>query len=344
MTARWRDWWLEHGVLPDWMIRAAIRHIVAARLREQEQGGPAAQARRRDRFLEDLHSGPIALETAAANAQHYEVASDFYELVLGPHLKYSAGLWEHDAATLADAERAMLDLVVERAGVGERQHVLDLGCGWGSFLLYAAARFPSSRFVGLTNSRSQREFILARAGAQGLDNIEVVAGDINVFEADRQFDRIVSIEMFEHVRNYEQLLQRIAGWMHADARLFVHVFAHARFAYPYEVRGESDWMAEHFFTGGTMPSDTLLLEFRDHVTVVNRWRLQGTHYARTADAWLQNMDRQRDAVMAIFQRVYGSTAGAWWHRWRIFFMACAELFAYRNGQEWGVSHYVFRRT
>lgn len=333
---------IDRGLAPDWVVRAAIRQIIAARLREQTAGGRVAQERRRRAFIAALKASPIAEHTTAANEQHYEVPADFYQLVLGPCVKYSSGYWMNPRSTLADAERAMLDLVAQRADLRDGQDILDLGCGWGSTTLYAAARFPNARIVGVSNSGSQREFILAQADARRLPNVEVVTADINAYDSARRFDRIVSIEMFEHMRNYERLLERISRWLRPDGRLFVHLFSHTRFAYPYEDRGATDWMTRHFFSGGTMPSDDLLLEFDDHMTVVDRWRLDGGHYARTAEGWLQNTDRHREQIAVVFRRTYGGSASAWRHRWRTFFIACAELFAYHGGTEWGVSHYLLR--
>jgi len=340
-----RAWYsplLDSGLLPDWLLRRGIRRICAARLREESAGGPEAQRERRRLLLAQLGSGPIAIRTDAANEQHYEVPAEFFQRVLGRHMKYSCGYWPPGVTTLDGSEEAMLALAAERARIADGQNILELGCGWGSLTLFLAERFPGCRVTAVSNSRSQKEFIDARARDRGLANVEVNTADMNAFHPGGQFDRIVSVEMFEHMRNYGELFARIARWMRPGALLFVHVFAHARFAYPYEVRGPDDWMARYFFTGGMMPSEDLLPAFDRHVRCIERWRLDGTHYQRTAEAWLARMDANRDALLPVLARTYGRReAQTWWIRWRLFFMACAELWGYRQGTEWIVCHYLF---
>jgi cyclopropane-fatty-acyl-phospholipid synthase len=335
---------VDAGLLPDWLVRAGIRKNCAARLAEQRSGGPAGAAARLLALETTLRHSPIAVATDAANAQHYEVPSAFFRLVLGPHLKYSCGLWPVGVTTLAEAERRMLALTLERAQVADGQRILELGCGWGSLALMMAARFPASRILAVSNSSSQRAFVLEQARRRNLANLEVVTADINTFDTSQQFDRIVSVEMFEHVRNYEALFSRLARWLADDGRLFVHVFAHRRFAYTFDSRGDADWMARHFFSGGMMPSVSLFSQLQDVLEVEDQWRISGTHYERTANAWLDNLDRQREAVDAVLAATYGTSDAARWRaRWRVFFMACAEMFGYRQGTEWGVSHYRFTK-
>jgi cyclopropane-fatty-acyl-phospholipid synthase len=319
---------VDSGLVPEAVLRAGIRAVCALRLREQRRATA-------DALVQELRASDVAIETHAANAQHYEVPPAFFERVLGPHLKYSSCYWPEGVASLGSAEHAMLELTAERADLADGQDVLDLGCGWGSFSLWAAARYPASRFTALSNSRPQREHIEARAAERGLANLTVRTADVRQLELPGQsFDRIVSIEMFEHMRNYAVLLRRIASWLRPRGALFVHVFAHRRYAYPFDDNGPSDWMAREFFTGGLMPSVGLFRHFQDDMVICDEWQLAGTHYAKTAEAWHANLVAQRAEIEALLgKRAY--------QRWRVFFLACAELFSYANGSEWLVAHYRF---
>ena len=336
---------VDRGWVPDPVIRFGIRRLAQRRLREEWARNAAEPSERHRVWADRLQQQTIASEAEAAKQQHYEVPTRFFELVLGPRLKYSSAYWPAGAETLEQAEEAMLQLTSERARLADGQRILDLGCGWGSLSLWMAERYPNSEIVAVSHSRTQGQFIRERAADRGLANVRHIVGDVGDLELDGGFDRVVSVEMFEHMRNYQALLEKIAGWLEPDGRLFVHIFCHRELTYPYEDNGPSDWMARHFFTGGLMPAADLLQQFASHLEVEDRWLLSGRHYQLTAEAWLERTDRARDEIRALFAETYGeANAATWLERWRVFFMACAELFGTNDGQEWQVAHYRFRKS
>lgn len=366
---------LEKDIVPDGVIRLGIRRLLRQRLRDEAKGGLESRQRHEMELLNRLKRGPIAVDTSAANEQHYEVPTDFYQLVLGKHLKYSCGWWDDASpgvsalrrrhalppgegsdgklpspvgrgvggeAALDVSEEAMLRLTCERAELDEGQEILELGCGWGSLSLFMAARYPGSRITVVSNSRTQKAFIDSQAAARGLKNLTVLTEDMNRFEAPGVYDRVVSVEMFEHMRNHEALLSNIARWLAPGGKLFVHIFTHREFTYLFEPKGASDWMSRYFFTGGMMPSDHYLLYFQKDLKIEDHWRVSGTHYQKTSEAWLSRMDAHRAQIVPLFETTYGKDqAVKWWAYWRVFFMSCAELWGFRGGTEWFVSHYRF---
>ncbi|MBW2497605.1 MAG: class I SAM-dependent methyltransferase [Deltaproteobacteria bacterium] len=329
----------ESGLLPDALIRIGIRNLLRKRLQTLSRPDCESTAEAEHGLREALRAGPIALHADQANEQHYEIPAAFYERVLGRRLKYSCGLWDEQVSSLDESEEGMLDLTARRAGIEDGMRILDLGCGWGSFSLWVAEHYPSCRILAVSNSKSQREFILARCRSEGFENIEVVTSDVNHFRPDRLFDRVVSVEMFEHVRNHERLLANIASWLDPAGKLFVHHFAHRDQTYLFEDAGSDDWMAREFFTGGMMPSNNLLLHHQRDLLAERQWVVSGKHYQKTCEAWLQEQDAARNDLLPILAEAHGrEDAKIAFQRWRLFFMACAELFGFRDGNEWWVSH------
>jgi len=338
---------MERGLIPDPVVRYGIRRLCGERLRSLTLGDPVREREEMNRYVEALKKSPIAIHTREANEQHYELPPEFFLLCLGKNRKYSSAYYPEGCRSLDEAEDAALNATMERAEIRDGMRILELGCGWGSLTLALARKFPNASIIALSNSRDQREFIEGEALRQGISNLRILTRNIVEVEDLRAefgaFDRVVSVEMFEHLRNYQELFSRISDWLTPEGKLFVHVFTHKKFAYFFETEGEDNWMGRYFFTGGQMPSHDLFLNFQESLSLEKQWAWDGTHYGRTSEDWLKNLDRNRDRVLSIFEKTYGKAeAKRWFQRWRVFFLSCAELFNYRNGKEWGVSHYLFR--
>lgn len=335
----------DQGYLPDAVVRKGIRKLVETRLSEIQAQDCEIGQKNMMQFIADMKKASIALLPEKANEQHYEVPADFFHYCLGKHRKYSSCFWLPETRTIDEAEALALTQTCDHAQLADGQTILELGCGWGSLSLWMAEHYPQSTITGVSNSNSQREYIMAQAKARGLNNLSIITADMNVFEANAQYDRIVSVEMFEHMRNYQVLYGKVASWLKPNGLFFKHIFVHRNTPYAFEVQGKDDWMSQYFFSGGMMPSDDLPLHFQDDLRLVNKWRWNGQHYEKTANAWLANMDANHDAITSLLENTYGKPqAELWRQRWRIFYMACAELFGYKDGQEWWVSHYLFRKA
>ena len=339
----------ERGWIPDWIARAGMRRLMQQRLDMESALGVEGMTERTRAMVASLRASPIAIETQAANAQHYEVPSAFFLKHLGPRLKYSCCWYPVGTESLQRAEEAMLELYALRARLTDGLRILDLGCGWGSLSLWLAERFPNAQIVGLSNSNGQREFIQAQAKQRGITNLKIVTGNVVEFDflgenAELPFDRVISIEMFEHMKNYSALLDKVARWLSPQGMLFVHVFAHRTLTYHFEDHGDDDWMTRYFFSGGTMPSEHLFLFFQEQLRIVDQWWVDGRHYEKTSNHWLEQLDANRTECLKVLASAYGDAeAAVWFQRWRMFYMAVAELFGFDEGREWGVAHYLFEK-
>ncbi len=320
--------------LPDSLTRWGISRLVDTTAIKLAAAPPDDAA-----FAAAMAQRAVAEFTADANAQHYEVPAAFFDHVLGPRKKYSCCLYRSRTTTLAEAEEIALGVTCANAGLADGQQILELGCGWGSLSLWMAEKYPAARITAVSNSNSQREYITAQAAQRGFGNLTVITADMNDFAIDRRFDRVVSVEMFEHMANWRALLGRVRGWLAPEGRAFIHVFTHRTQPYRFDPTDREDWIAQHFFTGGVMPSHGLMHQFADLLTVEAEWQWNGINYARTAEDWLTNMDRNAEAIAPILRSVYGRDAALWTRRWRMFFLATAGLFGHDAGREWGISHY-----
>lgn len=340
----WYTSLLEKNKLPDFLIRYGIRKLLKQRLREEKKANVELQQAHLMSLIDELKSSAIAVNTENANTQHYEVPTEFYQYCLGKHLKYSSGFWKDGVTDIDTSERDMLELTCQRAELTNGQDVLELGCGWGSLSSFMAEKFPESNFTVVSNSRTQKLYIDEQSQIRKIKNLEVVTKNINDFHLDKKFDRVVSVEMFEHMRNYQKLMNLVATHLKPDGKLFVHIFTHKDFAYKFEVKDETDWMSQYFFTGGIMPSDDLLLYFNEDLSIEKHWHVSGIHYSKTSESWLQNMDKHKTQIMPLFEKTYGKeNAVKWWVYWRIFYMSCVELWKFNKGDEWIVSHYLFQK-
>ena len=329
------------GYLPDSILRAGIRWQLKNRLSQLDRSAERGFQRQ---WIEQLKHSPIAVMTEEANEQHYEVPSDFFCQVLGRYMKYSCGNWAVADADLDASEEAMLRLTMQRAEIADGQHILELGCGWGSLSLEMARKFPNAQITAVSNSKTQKVWIDQVAQDEGLTNLCVITANIENFEPGIFFDRVISVEMFEHLRNYEKLFNRIAGWLTEEGKMFVHIFCHREYSYPFDP-DPSSWMATHFFSGGMMPSESLFRYFEQDLQITKTWKVSGMHYHRTCEAWLKRMDARKESVVSLFVDTYGGEdALKWFHYWRVFFLACSELFCFNQGNEWYVSHYLFEKT
>ena len=332
----------ERGWIPDFLVRVGIRALLRNRLAAERAKCQGDIVTAVERHLATMQASPIAVSTLSANTQHYEVPTDFFKLVLGPHLKYSCSFWFDEKKSLAQAETETLEVTASRADIHAGMRVLELGCGWGSLSLWIAERYPTVKITAVSNSEEQRRHIETQRNLRNLVNLEVSTADMNHFSPDGTFDRIVSIEMFEHMRNYEHLISRITSWLRPNGALFVHLFCHHQLCYFFQVEDKTDWMAHHFFTGGMMPSEDLLPRCRGTLTLEHQWRVSGREYQRTAQAWLANLDEHRREVEQVLAAAGSQNVRIDVERWRLFFLACAELFGYAAGNEWFVAHYRFR--